>query len=111
MKCDTCNSIMSCDANQQCWCMEIPAILPLTAAMACLCKSCLIEKTNHFLAQQYQNLTTKQLVSLAKPYRQSNMIEQLDYYFENGFMVFTNWYHLKRGTCCKNGCRHCPYRN
>jgi hypothetical protein len=31
------------------------------------------------------------------------------YYMENGFMVFTEAYHLKRGYCCKNGCRHCPY--
>ncbi|MER0438186.1 DUF5522 domain-containing protein [Emticicia sp. W12TSBA100-4] len=32
-----------------------------------------------------------------------------DYYYENGFLVFTSAYHLKRGYCCKNGCRHCPY--
>ena len=32
-----------------------------------------------------------------------------DYYWENGLMVFTEAYHLKRGTCCKSGCRHCPY--
>lgn len=32
-----------------------------------------------------------------------------DFYFENGLMVFTEAYHLKRGYCCKNGCRHCPY--
>ncbi|MEZ0130904.1 DUF5522 domain-containing protein, partial [Flavobacterium sp. LBUM151] len=19
------------------------------------------------------------------------------------------WFHLKRGTCCGNNCRHCPY--
>ncbi|MBS1625400.1 MAG: hypothetical protein JSS76_03395 [Bacteroidetes bacterium] len=34
--------------------------------------------------------------------------EQL-YYMENGLMVFTAAYHLARGFCCKNGCRHCPY--
>jgi hypothetical protein len=32
-----------------------------------------------------------------------------DYYFENGYLIFTESYHLKRGYCCKNGCRHCPY--
>jgi hypothetical protein len=32
-----------------------------------------------------------------------------DYYWENGLMVFTEAYHLKRGYCCKSGCRHCPY--
>ena len=33
-----------------------------------------------------------------------------DYYWENGLMVFTRQYHLKRGYCCGSGCRHCPYR-
>ena len=33
-----------------------------------------------------------------------------DFYLnEQGFMVFTETYHLKRGYCCKNGCKHCPY--
>lgn len=33
-----------------------------------------------------------------------------DFYFnEQGFMVFTESYHLKRGYCCKSNCRHCPY--
>nr|WP_237488174.1 DUF5522 domain-containing protein [Hufsiella ginkgonis] len=25
-------------------------------------------------------------------------------------MVFTEQYHLKRGSCCKSGCRHCPWK-
>lgn len=32
-----------------------------------------------------------------------------DYYFDGPYMVFTAAYHLKRGTCCGSGCRHCPY--
>jgi len=32
-----------------------------------------------------------------------------DYYIERGLMVFTSTYHLKRGFCCQNNCRHCPY--
>jgi len=36
--------------------------------------------------------------------------EKGDYYFnEQGFMVFTKEYHLKRGYCCKNICLHCPW--
>ncbi|MEM8894962.1 MAG: DUF5522 domain-containing protein [Bacteroidota bacterium] len=31
------------------------------------------------------------------------------YYNEEGFLVFTAKYHLKRGYCCKSGCKHCPY--
>ncbi|WP_299528338.1 DUF5522 domain-containing protein [uncultured Lutibacter sp.] len=34
-----------------------------------------------------------------------------DYYLsEEGYRVFTEKYHLKRGYCCKNGCKHCPYK-
>lgn len=36
--------------------------------------------------------------------------KQEDYYIENGLLVFTEIYHLKRGKCCKNNCRHCPYK-
>lgn len=31
------------------------------------------------------------------------------YYSPEGYIVFTEKYHLKRGHCCKSGCRHCPY--
>ena len=34
-----------------------------------------------------------------------------DYYYEGPYLVFTAQYHLKRGTCCNSGCRHCPYRS
>jgi Family of unknown function (DUF5522) len=37
------------------------------------------------------------------------MIENVHYYMENGFWVFTELYHASRGFCCKNGCRHCAY--
>lgn len=37
-------------------------------------------------------------------------IEKGDYYFnEEGLMVFTEQYHLKRGYCCKNICLNCPW--
>ena len=36
--------------------------------------------------------------------------EGIDFYFdERGLMVLTAAYLLKRGYCCENGCRHCPY--
>lgn len=31
------------------------------------------------------------------------------YYNEDGYFVFTENYHLKKGYCCGNGCKHCPY--
>ena len=36
--------------------------------------------------------------------------ENEDYYYnEQGYKVFTENFHLKRGYCCKSGCKHCPY--
>lgn len=33
-----------------------------------------------------------------------------DYYLsDEGYIIFTEKYHLKRGYCCKSGCKHCPY--
>lgn len=38
------------------------------------------------------------------------MEEEVDFYFnEDGLMVFTRAFHLKRGKCCKNKCKHCPW--
>ena len=31
------------------------------------------------------------------------------FYFDDGLMVMTEAFHLKRGYCCGNKCRHCPY--
>jgi len=36
--------------------------------------------------------------------------EGVDYEIDAaGQLVFTAAYLLRRGTCCDNGCRHCPY--
>ncbi len=38
------------------------------------------------------------------------LIENEDFYYsEQGYMVMMEKYHLERGSCCGNGCRHCPY--
>lgn len=37
-------------------------------------------------------------------------LEEGDFYLSpEGYIVFTEQYHLKRGHCCESGCRHCPY--
>jgi Family of unknown function (DUF5522) len=40
----------------------------------------------------------------------SLLVEGEDYYSEGAAIVFTSNYHLRRGYCCENTCRHCPYR-
>jgi tRNA (guanine-N7-)-methyltransferase len=39
------------------------------------------------------------------------LIENIDYYFNgDGLIVLTEKYHLDKGYCCGNGCKHCPYQ-
>lgn len=44
----------------------------------------------------------------------NKLVEGEDFYLEetNGikYKVFTEHYHSKRGFCCNNSCRHCPYK-
>ena len=38
------------------------------------------------------------------------LIEGEDYYInDEGWVVLTEKYHLERGYCCGNGCKHCPF--
>ncbi len=37
--------------------------------------------------------------------------EGIHYYLnDEGFVVFTEKYHLEKGFCCGNGCLHCPFQ-
>ena len=49
-------------------------------------------------------------VSMNEQSNENKLIEGEDFYFTpEGYKCFTSNYHLKRGYCCKSGCRHCPY--
>ena len=38
------------------------------------------------------------------------LVEGIDFYYnEQGYMVLTEAYLLRRGHCCGNGCKHCPF--
>jgi len=46
----------------------------------------------------------------SQDFKPSKKLADGDFYLsEEGFVVFTAQYHLKRGYCCKSGCKHCPY--
>jgi hypothetical protein len=65
----------------------------------CLCVNCLLH-FNHLV-----NISRKH----GFPNQQELLIEGLHYYKENNYWVFTELYHMLRGSCCKSGCRHCVY--
>jgi Family of unknown function (DUF5522) len=40
----------------------------------------------------------------------NDLTEGIHYYInEEGYVVLTKQYHLERGYCCGNGCKHCPF--
>ncbi len=53
------------------------------------------------LQKKSEHMSKKQKAGALKP--------GLDYYWENGKMVLTAHFLRKRGYCCGNKCRHCPY--
>jgi hypothetical protein len=113
LTCSQCQTTLTCDVDNinACWCNELPAILPVdSSTTSCLCRDCTLTKINMFLNNLYQHPLKEQL-AFAKPFQtNAHLIERLDYEMQNSYMVFSRWYFLKRGTCCKNNCRHCPYK-
>ncbi len=46
-----------------------------------------------------------------KEFSKIDQLAKEDYYYaKGGYIIFTKKYHLKRGYCCNNKCKHCPYR-
>lgn len=80
-----------------CWCESVTiapevlaAIAPALQGKACLCQAC----------------TRSGPAASDTP---SEGGEEDTYFTEDGRMVFTRAYHLRRGHCCGSGCRHCPF--
>ena len=110
ISCPNCENSLVCATDYTCWCHKLPHISLSQVDIECLCKSCLLTFQANVI-NQGQPISSdimqqiKQLGSPAKPQ------EGIDYTMENGLLVMTRWYLLRRGHCCENGCRHCPYSN
>lgn len=86
--------------------------MPMDPSVDCRCPACLKIAVQERIAEYVQTITPQNaLDNIAKDLPKSEkMVEGIDYYInEDGNFVFTAWHHLKRGYCCKNGCKHCPY--
>lgn len=65
----------------------------------CLCARCLNDIKNEMNSIHANKFKSNDDLAMEEDY----------YINENGNWVFTAKYHLKRGYCCGNGCKHCPY--
>jgi hypothetical protein len=84
--------------------------MPVENAQACHCQKCLALLAGKTINSRLDSSTPEQALSLASLHRSdTTLVENIDYTIEAGKLVFSRWYHLKRGSCCGNSCRHCPY--
>lgn len=103
--CRRCNKPFECHVHAiaLCQCNSVN-INPLTLEFlsktnwGCLCVDCLKEIDGKVISLQGKEFP--------KP---AELQDGVHYYKENGLWVFTEYYHMLRGHCCKSGCRHCPY--
>lgn len=112
--CPLCKTRFTCGAEScaDCWCQHLPSIMSVKAAADCYCPCCLQSRIKDKIKEYLisGSIDEDLLKNSRAGKRSSKPLEGLDYYFnQQGYRVFTAWYHLQRGYCCQNGCRHCPY--
>lgn len=109
--CNTCGNSFTCNTSprETCWCDRYPPILSPNPKEGCLCPDCLHQKMKETITQFVIEVVEGRQNNVATKYANKTLIEDIDYYLEDGKWVFTEWFHLKRGDCCGNACRHCPY--
>lgn len=111
--CSTCGTILICGSTQvgkPCWCAAYPAIMDIDFQQDCLCENCLSKAIQGKIIEFIKISSQQEAIAAAHKYRgDDNLIQGIDYLNENNKIVFTKWYHLKRGSCCGNACKNCPY--
>lgn len=109
-KCAFCQIEIECTSNKACWCYSLPHIPLEIDEQSCLCKACLLSEMAKCINNKKLKLNNEQLSQIALLGPSNPPRESIDYYMNSdGLLVFTKWYHLKRGFCCENKCQNCPY--
>lgn len=105
-KCPRCSVAFECRVNdiQNCQCAGVKLTHDASAFLAktafdCLCSTCLNQI----------NLWVEEAKNGPQFKSGNGLQENFHYYVQQGRYVFTELYHIQRGSCCGNGCRHCPY--
>ena len=112
-QCATCNTDFVCHgvSQQPCWCMDYPPLLSPSSGLNCRCPACLTRAISEQITQQIDTHAVHQFAPVqAIAHQKLPLIEGLDYQIDSaGRWVLSRWYLLKRGECCGNACRNCPY--
>jgi hypothetical protein len=106
--CPSCATTFECGGN--CWCNDLPKIVPMNSEVGCWCRSCLTKQVKKTIAEHMQNLSPEKIKSIRDLGKPEKFIEGIDYNInETGSWVFSGWYLLRQGGCCDNECTNCPY--
>lgn len=89
--------------------MKLPDIMAIKTQRNCECPNCLSISISKKLQVYISKNQLEDVLQFAEKYKDKSIHEHIDYTIENGNYVFTEWYHFKRGKCCDNGCRACPF--
>lgn len=109
--CSSCGDNFICESKNpdNCWCMKLPTLMPLNTQKDCECPNCLSLSISRKLQLYISENKLNDVLQFAEKYKDRSIHEHIDYNIEKENYVFTEWYHLKRGNCCDNGCRKCPF--
>lgn len=63
-----------------------------------------------FVADAFYSFSFNKFAAIMIGENPKDKLAKEDFYLsEEGYIIFTEAYHLKRGYCCQSGCKHCPY--
>lgn len=104
--CSNCGKKVLCRVNDivNCSCSNIE-LSPQTRQFLlktyfdCLCNHCLEELNNKIT----------QAANSSFPTKKEEFMGGVHFYREGNMWIFTELYHILKGNCCGNGCRHCAY--
>jgi hypothetical protein len=111
-KCNACKNEFGCTGtdNNRCWCEPFPKELLENYEDSCLCNACLTISISSNVDDIISNNDLDETIKIAQSFRdETRLFLDIDYTIEGNNYIFTKWYLLKRGFCCKSGCRNCPY--
>jgi uncharacterized protein DUF5522/cysteine-rich CWC protein len=111
--CSSCGESFTCGperAEEKCWCEQLPHVsFVANQDQDCLCPTCLCEAIKELNCRGHAAAKSVHPATQIAVNPPQSLVEGDDYYSEGGMIIFTERYHLRRGYCCENGCRHCPY--
>lgn len=104
--CGRCEKPFECKVGDisNCECMEIILSNETKDFLSktkydCVCKKCLTEL----------NSLVNQSTKSKFPLKHQDLVEGVHYDLEDEKIVYSEFYHIQRGFCCKMGCRNCAY--